>query len=141
MISSRRTAAIAGLVIASPFALLVACGSSSNGAGANGDGGTTTAADVTLDAGVGPAKGPVTACKPDESAPVPTDRCTTNPADKTLPQCGVWTKVEIDGTVCGDGSPYKFFVNYSNTSNDVMVNFEPGGASTSDFGMPYVSLD
>ena len=37
-------------------------------------------------------------------------------------------KVELPGTVCGDGSQFKFFVNYSNTSNDLVVSFEPGGA-------------
>lgn len=39
-----------------------------------------------------------------------------------------WIKVEIPGTVCGNGSQYKFFVNYSDTSNNVVVAFEPGGA-------------
>lgn len=38
-----------------------------------------------------------------------------------------WEKVEIPGTVCGNGSQYKFFVNYSETSDDVMMIFEPGG--------------
>lgn len=38
-----------------------------------------------------------------------------------------WVKVEIPGTVCGNGSQYKFFVNYSETSDDVMMIFEPGG--------------
>jgi hypothetical protein len=39
-----------------------------------------------------------------------------------------WVKVEIPGTVCGDGSQYKFFVNYSDKKNDVVVVLEPGGA-------------
>jgi hypothetical protein len=39
-----------------------------------------------------------------------------------------WIKVEIPGTVCGNGSQFKFFVNYSSTSNNVVVAFEPGGA-------------
>ena len=30
--------------------------------------------------------------------------------------------------MCGNGSQYKFFVNYSETSDDVMMIFEPGGA-------------
>ncbi len=67
-------------------------------------------------------------CKADETAPVPADRCTTDPNNTALPQCGTWLKVELPGTVCGDGSQFKFFVNYSNTSNDLMVSFEPGGA-------------
>ena len=68
------------------------------------------------------------ACAPDESAPVPANRCTTDSTNTALPQCGTWLKVEIPGTVCSDGSQYKFFVNYSNKSNDLEVNFEPGGA-------------
>jgi len=39
-----------------------------------------------------------------------------------------WIKVEPEGAVCGNGSQYKFFVNYSNTSDDLVVVFEPGGA-------------
>jgi hypothetical protein len=39
-----------------------------------------------------------------------------------------WFKVEPPGAVCGDGSQYKFFVNYSDVSNDLVVVFEPGGA-------------
>jgi hypothetical protein len=59
----------------------------------------------------------VVPCVPDETAAVP---------DRSLP--GIWQKVEIPGAVCGNGSPYKFFVNYSSKSNNVMVNLEPGGA-------------
>jgi hypothetical protein len=68
------------------------------------------------------------ACSPDESAAVPVDRCTTDPTNTALPPCGQWQKVEVPGLVCGDGSPFKFFVNYSNTSNNLEINFEPGGA-------------
>ena len=39
-----------------------------------------------------------------------------------------WMKIELPGTVCGNGSQYKFFVNYSDSSNNVVVAFEPGGA-------------
>lgn len=42
-----------------------------------------------------------------------------------------WEKVEIPGTVCGDGSPYKFFINRSvggTHSNNLMIYMEPGGA-------------
>ena len=39
-----------------------------------------------------------------------------------------WIKVELPGTVCGNGSQYKFFVNYSETSNNLVVAMEPGGA-------------
>ncbi len=39
-----------------------------------------------------------------------------------------WLKIEPPGVVCGNGSPYKFFVNYSNTTDNLVVVFEPGGA-------------
>lgn len=42
---------------------------------------------------------------------------------------GAWTKVELPGTVCANGSQYKFFVNPSLVgSKDVLFMFEPGGA-------------
>jgi hypothetical protein len=72
--------------------------------------------------------GPDLPCTPDESAPVPNDRCSSDPADTSLPACGTWIKVEVPGTVCGDGSQYKFFVNYTSSSNNLVVSFEPGGA-------------
>lgn len=39
-----------------------------------------------------------------------------------------WLKVEIPGTVCGNGSQYKFFVNYKEGAKDLMIMLEPGGA-------------
>ena len=56
-------------------------------------------------------------CTPDEAAPVP-----------ARPAYREWLEVELPGAVCGNGSPYKFFVNYSDTSNNLLVMFEPGGA-------------
>jgi len=42
---------------------------------------------------------------------------------------GVWQKVELPGTICGNGSQYKFFINDSpSSSGDVMIMLEPGGA-------------
>ncbi|HVR62634.1 MAG TPA: pectin acetylesterase-family hydrolase [Polyangia bacterium] len=41
---------------------------------------------------------------------------------------GLWQKVELPGTVCGNGSQYKFFVNYAPSSNNLIVTFEGGGA-------------
>jgi Pectinacetylesterase len=38
-----------------------------------------------------------------------------------------WLKVELPDTLCGNGTPYKFFVNYFEGSEDLMVLFEPGG--------------
>src|ERR1041384_2991915 len=39
-----------------------------------------------------------------------------------------WQKVELPGTTCGNGSQYKMFVNFSNTSDNLVVVLEPGGA-------------
>ncbi|MCA9707668.1 MAG: hypothetical protein KDK70_17595 [Myxococcales bacterium] len=52
---------------------------------------------------------------------------TGEPLPPTPPSYYKWEKVEIPGTVCGNGSQYKFFVNYSETSQNVMMIFEPGG--------------
>lgn len=83
--------------------------------------------DASADAAVEAAP-PVEPCTPDVSAPVPADRCTTDPANTELPPCGQWQKVELPGTQCSNGSQYKFFVNYSGTSNNLVVMFEGGGA-------------
>ena len=48
-----------------------------------------------------------------------------NPVRETY---DLWQKVELPGTVCGNGSQYKFFVNYSDQTDNVVVVFEPGGA-------------
>ncbi len=39
-----------------------------------------------------------------------------------------WVKIEPPGVVCGNNTQYKFFVNYSNTTDNLVVVFEPGGA-------------
>jgi hypothetical protein len=39
-----------------------------------------------------------------------------------------WEEIQPEGMVCSDGSPYKFWVNYSNKSDNLVVVFEPGGA-------------
>ena len=39
-----------------------------------------------------------------------------------------WERIELPGTVCGNGSQYKFFVYDSATSNDLVILFEGGGA-------------
>ncbi len=61
-------------------------------------------------------------CRPHEGATV--RRC----GAAGLPPCNTWLKVEPRGALCGDGSQYKFFVNYSGTSNNLEIDFEPGGA-------------
>ncbi len=71
---------------------------------------------------------PAGPCVADLSAPVPSDRCTTDPANASLPACRQWLKMELPGTQCSDGSQYKFFVNYSEKSNHLVIVFEGGGA-------------
>ena len=39
-----------------------------------------------------------------------------------------WVKVEPPGVVCGNNTPYKFFVNFSDKSDNLVVVLEPGGA-------------
>jgi hypothetical protein len=41
---------------------------------------------------------------------------------------GAWLKIEPEGKVCSNGSQYKFFVNLSRGSDDVVIIMEPGGA-------------
>ncbi len=51
-----------------------------------------------------------------------------NPENPEREAYGEWLKQEIAGTVCSDGSQYKFFANYSDTSDNLLIFFEPGGA-------------
>lgn len=44
------------------------------------------------------------------------------------PSYGRWVKFEPPGAVCSNGSPYKFFVNFSETSENVIIFLEGGGA-------------
>lgn len=39
-----------------------------------------------------------------------------------------WIKIEPPGVVCGNNTQYKFFANFSATSDKLVVVFEPGGA-------------
>jgi hypothetical protein len=39
-----------------------------------------------------------------------------------------WIKIEPPGAVCSDGSQYKFFVNFSTSSDNLLIDYEPGGA-------------
>jgi len=44
------------------------------------------------------------------------------------PEFGSWVKYEPEGATCSDGSPYKFWVEFSETSDNVIIFFEGGGA-------------
>ena len=48
-----------------------------------------------------------------------------NPVRDTYEQ---WVKVEPPGVVCGNNTQYKFFVNFSDKSDNLVVVLEPGGA-------------
>jgi hypothetical protein len=39
-----------------------------------------------------------------------------------------WIKIELPDTYCSNGSQYKFFVNWHEGADDLVVIFEPGGA-------------
>jgi hypothetical protein len=70
----------------------------------------------------------VVPCSADESAHVPSERCSNDASVSAQPACQQWLKVERPGVVCSDGSQYKFFVNYSDKSNNLVLMFEGGGA-------------
>lgn len=44
------------------------------------------------------------------------------------PACETWSKIEVPGTLCSNGSQYKFFVNFTNDNPNLLIMFEPGGA-------------
>lgn len=46
----------------------------------------------------------------------------------TPPEYDTWVKYEPEGATCSDGSPYKFWVEFSETSDNVIIFFEGGGA-------------
>lgn len=66
-------------------------------------------------------------CVPRPAA-TPAQRCSDASESSSLPPCEQWIKVQPEGATCSDGSPYKFFVNYANQSDNLLVMFEPGGA-------------
>ncbi|MEZ4449337.1 MAG: pectin acetylesterase-family hydrolase [Nannocystaceae bacterium] len=54
------------------------------------------------------------------------DTGTTGP--EIPPAYGEWLKKELPGTLCSNSTQYKFFVNYSETSDNLLIYLEPGGA-------------
>ena len=57
--------------------------------------------------------------------------CGGSDASPQVPESdrGKWLKFEPPGAVCGDGSQYKYFVQYpAKPSDNVVIYFEPGGA-------------
>ncbi len=55
------------------------------------------------------------------------------PPDETFEPSayGEWLKFEPEGAVCANGSQYKYFVNFSETSSNVVIFLEGGGACSS----------
>lgn len=99
------------LVIA---ALVVACSDGSTPA-AGSDGSSTTAPADTSSTG-------------DRSTSSGVADSSTGPVEPPPPPAyEQWIKVELPGLLCGNGTPYKFFVNYFEGAKDLLVLFEPGG--------------
>jgi hypothetical protein len=65
----------------------------------------------------------------DGGSSTPTD-ASTDPSDAADDgiRYGRWERIEIPGTVCGNGSQYKFFVQRIREATDTAFIFEPGGA-------------
>ncbi|HJL17512.1 MAG TPA: pectin acetylesterase-family hydrolase [Sandaracinaceae bacterium LLY-WYZ-13_1] len=71
------------------------------------------------------------ACDPGSAPPdaePPGDAAVSTDAGPERPAYRRWLKVELPGTVCGNGSQYKFWVNYIPGATDTLVYFEAGGA-------------
>jgi hypothetical protein len=56
------------------------------------------------------------------------DGDTEQPPPDPPPAYDEWVKIELPDTYCSDGSQYKFFVNWHEGADDLVVIFEPGGA-------------
>lgn len=54
--------------------------------------------------------------------------CGTEEHNPTRETYNEWLKIEPEGVVCGNNSQYKFFVNFSDKSDNLLVVLEPGGA-------------
>ncbi|KPK54750.1 MAG: hypothetical protein AMJ63_02200 [Myxococcales bacterium SG8_38_1] len=64
-------------------------------------------------------------CGSDSSGSAPPD-------EPFVPEAyGEWLKFEPEGAVCANGSQYKYFVNFSETSSNLVVFLEGGGACSS----------
>lgn len=110
-----------------------ACGSGGSDAGTSGGssgaepgttGSTGTTGDVVVTAGAESTGA--------ETVTTGTTGDDSTGGDDTGPEVPAayekWLKVEVPGTVCGNGSQYKFFVNYKEGAKDLLIYLEPGGA-------------
>ncbi len=118
------------LLRAGIFAVLgVACGESSTPDTGAQDLGV---ADVGQDAGAVDTGQSVDTGVVDQGGPAPdigtADMGSTDTGGFVPPSFGQWVKFEPPGAFCANGTPYKFFVNFSQSSSNVLIFFEGGGA-------------
>jgi hypothetical protein len=126
--------------------LTAACGgggdtSASGTTGDTGGSGTGSAAETsTSDEQV--TSGPVTSSTGDEPE-TSAGSSSSGGDDGPEPPAAYekWLKVELPGTVCGNNSQYKFFVNYKEGAKDLMIMLEPGGACWDYEGCSGTSMD
>jgi hypothetical protein len=100
-------------------------GGSSSGDDTSGEAGGTTSAPTTGEADASTSTGATSA---ETSASESSDGGTTEEPVEPPEAYEKWLKVEIPGTVCGNNSQYKFFVNYKEGADDLLIMLEPGGA-------------
>ena len=107
-------------------------GSGGEDSGASSGEGSTSTGNVDPSDGDSTGPGVVTTTAASESESSSGDASGSDTGDDTGPEPPAayekWLKVEIPGTVCGNGSQYKFFINYKEGAKDLMIMLEPGGA-------------
>jgi hypothetical protein len=108
--------------------LSAACGGGDSGDGTSGGGDSSS----TGPAGSTSSSGEPGSSSTGEPTPEPTtgDPGTSTGDEGPEPPAAYeeWLKVELPGTVCGNNSQYKFFINYKKDARDLMIMLEPGGA-------------
>lgn len=115
-------------LFAAAFGCLIACDESTSP-----DAGTQLRADATLpaDSGQQQAEAGTDAGPADLGVSDSGDMADAGAPDSggfVPPAYGQWIKYEPPGAVCANGSQYKIFVRFSQTSSSVVVAFEGGGA-------------
>ncbi len=116
--------------LALPLVLLTGCGDTSDTTVAGTESETAgptseTSGDPTGETGT--ETGTETEGDTDTDTDSDTDGFDT-PDPIVPPSYGDWHRVDIPGAVCSNGTQYPIFINFSETSQNVVVMFEPGGA-------------
>jgi hypothetical protein len=101
-----------------------ACASDSGGSEADTTGSSSSGAASTSTSDA-PTTGNIVSSTSDDSSSGGT---TTTGGPEVPAAYERWLKVELPGTVCGNNSQYKFFVNYKEGAEDLLIMLEPGGA-------------